>query len=270
MQVHNPYAREDAISRLRDERDAEMRRADAADDLVAELRAERAAALARAEAVEARALAEHQAAADLLAVIARIGECLGIPYSKPDLCHAVEAEVKRLRGRMTELEAALDEARGGMETHRSISDAANRRVAELERANDEAARAYLSLKEKDDANGEPLREACRQNMILTARAAKLDAQLAALRAVPFEYCTKMGGHDPKHATRYYCSHQLERYALKILALLYGVDADKPTTEQLNRVPRAAGDSVQAWPKTAPRAAREVAKWIETGVQTPAP
>lgn len=53
MQVHNPYAREDAISRLRDERDAEMRRADAADDLVAELRAERAAALARAEAAEA-------------------------------------------------------------------------------------------------------------------------------------------------------------------------------------------------------------------------
>ena len=111
MQVHNPYAREDAISRLRDERDAEMRRADAADDLVAELRAERAAALARAEADEARALAEHQAAADLLAVIARIGECLGIPYSKPDLCHAVEAEVKRLRGRVAELEAALDAER---------------------------------------------------------------------------------------------------------------------------------------------------------------
>ena len=59
---------------------------------------------------------------------------------------------------------------------------AEARAAELERVNGEFYRAYLTLKEEDDAGGEPLREACRQNMILTARVAKLEAALAAERA----------------------------------------------------------------------------------------
>ena len=77
--------------------------------------------------------------------------------------------------RVVELEADY------AEENRLRAEAAAR-AAELERVNGEFYRAYLKLKEEDDAGGEDLREACRQNMILTARVAKLEAALAAERA----------------------------------------------------------------------------------------
>lgn len=77
--------------------------------------------------------------------------------------------------RATDAEIERDEAVGRAE-------AAEASAAELERINVESYRAYLTLKEKEDAGGEPLREACRQNMTLAARVAELEAALAAERA----------------------------------------------------------------------------------------
>ena len=108
-------------------------------------------------------------------------------------------------------------------------------------------------------------------MSLTHRETKLamlEAELAALRAVPLEYCLITGDHDPTHSPRYFCNFQLRDYALKVMALLYGVDAEKPTKEQLNRVPRAAGKHATSWMKLSPKTAEEVAEWLEVGVGLP--
>ena len=48
------------------------------------------------------------------------------------LAEGYQQHAEVVEARAAELQAALDEARGGMEIHRAISDAANRRVAELE------------------------------------------------------------------------------------------------------------------------------------------
>lgn len=109
-------------------------------------------------------------------------------------------------------------------------------------------------------------------MSLTHRETKLamlEAEMAALRAVPLEFCLITGDHDPTHSPRYFCNFQLRDYALKIAALLYGVDAENPTKEQLNRVPRAAGKHATGWMKLSPKTAAEVAEWLEVGVGLPA-
>lgn len=95
--------------------------------------------------------------------------------------------------------------------------------------------------------------------------------LTALRLVPFEYCMISGEHDPTHSARHFCLYQLKGYALKVLFLLHGVDGRNPTNEQLNRVPRIAGEHAAAWLNyPGDDTPQRIADWIERGAQVSAP
>lgn len=71
-----------------------------------------AADLATAEAETSK---ERQTAADLFAVIARIGEALGIPMSTPYLCQTVEARAVELVAENESLRASLTAAEADLE-----------------------------------------------------------------------------------------------------------------------------------------------------------
>lgn len=169
------------------------------------------AALARAEAAEAEALKQARHAAQARMRHANLLRRRGL--EEPLTTVENEAEAAGLRARAEAIEAERDDANIAASLNKSRVEemvdrlsfetkqrqdlasrvaeleaqlaAAGSRVIELEAAQDESYHAYLELKEEADSRGEPLREACRQNMILTARVAELEAQLAAAHLNPY-------------------------------------------------------------------------------------